>query len=53
MEVTVHRDKRIVEVWLTNQEQADNALREKLQDSEKYGWCIRTVWGVGYKFEMK
>ena len=28
-------------------------IREKLPDSEKYGWCIRTVWGVGYKFEMK
>ena len=28
-------------------------LREKLTDSEKYGWCIRTIWGVGYKFEMK
>lgn len=28
-------------------------VREKLPDSEKYGWCIRTVWGVGYKFEAK
>lgn len=37
MEVTVHRDKRIVEVWLTNQEQADTDLREKLQ--ELYGLC--------------
>ncbi len=28
-------------------------LREKLQNSEQYGWCIRTVWGVGYKFEVR
>ena len=28
-------------------------LREKLVDCEKYGWQIRTVWGVGYKFEVK
>ena len=28
-------------------------LREKLQDSESLGWQIRTVWGVGYKFEVK
>ena len=28
-------------------------LREKLQDSEALGWTIRTVWGVGYKFEVK
>ena len=28
-------------------------LREKLPDSEKYGWRIHTVWGVGYKFEVK
>ena len=27
-------------------------LREKLPDCEKHGWCIRTVWGVGYKFEL-
>lgn len=26
-------------------------LREKLPGSEKYGWSIKTVWGVGYKFE--
>ena len=24
-----------------------------LQDSETLGWQIRTVWGVGYKFEVK
>lgn len=28
-------------------------LREKLPGCEKYGWYIHTVWGVGYKFEMK
>ena len=28
-------------------------LREKLTDSEKYGWSIHTVRGVGYKFEVK
>lgn len=28
-------------------------IREKLPDSEKFGWSIRTVWGVGYKFELK
>lgn len=39
-------DSRTVDVHI-------NRLREKLQGSEKYGWCIKTVWGVGYKFEMK
>lgn len=28
-------------------------LREKLTESEKLGWQIKTVWGVGYKFEVK
>ncbi|MBQ8507311.1 MAG: response regulator transcription factor [Clostridia bacterium] len=28
-------------------------LREKLTDGEKLGWMIKTVWGVGYKFEVK
>ncbi len=27
-------------------------LRDKLPDSEKHGWAIRTVYGVGYKFEV-
>lgn len=26
-------------------------IREKLPDSE--GWAIKTVWGIGYKFEVK
>ena len=28
-------------------------LREKLTDGEKMGWQIKTVWGVGYNFEVK
>lgn len=28
-------------------------LREKLTGCEEYGWQIKTVWGVGYKFEVK
>ncbi len=28
-------------------------LREKLPESEALGWLIRTVWSVGYKFEVK
>ena len=28
-------------------------LREKLTDGEQMGWQIKTVWGVGYKFEVK
>ena len=28
-------------------------VREKLPDSERYGWSIRTVWGVGYKFDLE
>lgn len=28
-------------------------LREKLTDCEALGWSIRTVWSVGYKFEVK
>ncbi len=28
-------------------------LREKLTGSEKFGWQIKTVWGVGYKFEVQ
>ena len=39
-------DSRTVDVHIKR-------LREKISDSEKYGWSIRTVWGVGYKFEVK
>ena len=28
-------------------------LREKLNGGETLGWSIKTVWGVGYKFEVK
>ena len=36
-------DSRTVDVHIKR-------LREKLQGSEAFGWQIRTVWGVGYKF---
>ena len=39
-------DSRTVDVHIKR-------LREKLQNSEAFGWQIRTVWGVGYKFEVK
>lgn len=39
-------DSRTVDVHIKR-------LREKLQGSEGFGWQIRTVWGVGYKFEVK
>ena len=38
-------DSRTVDVHIKR-------LREKLQGSEELGWQIRTVWGVGYKFEV-
>ena len=38
-------DSRTVDVHIKR-------LREKLQDSEKYGWTIYTVRGVGYKFSV-
>lgn len=28
-------------------------VREKFPDCESHGWTIRTVWGVGYKFEVQ
>ena len=28
-------------------------LREKLTEGESMGWSIKTVWGVGYKFDTK
>ncbi len=39
-------DSRTVDVHIKR-------IREKLVGSEKYNWQIRTVWGVGYKFEVK
>jgi DNA-binding response OmpR family regulator len=39
-------DSRTVDVHIKR-------LREKLPGCEDYGWHIRTVWGVGYKFEVK
>ena len=38
-------DSRTVDVHIKR-------LREKLVASEKLGWQIKTVWGVGYKFEV-
>ena len=37
-------DSRTVDVHIKR-------VREKLEDSGKYGWRIHTVRGVGYKFE--
>ena len=28
-------------------------IREKLTGCEEYGWHIKTIWSVGYKFEVK
>ena len=39
-------DSRTVDVHIKR-------LREKLPGCESLGWQIRTVWGVGYKFEVK
>mgnify|MGYP002553982540 FL=1 len=39
-------DSRTVDVHIKR-------IREKLPGSEEYGWQIKTVWGVGYKFEVK
>ena len=39
-------DSRTVDVHIKR-------LREKLPDSEKYGWSLHTVRGVGYKFSTK
>ena len=39
-------DSRTVDVHIKR-------LREKLSGGEAMGWSIKTVWGVGYKFEVK
>jgi len=39
-------DSRTVDVHIKR-------LREKLPDSEKYGWSLHTVRGVGYKFATR
>ncbi len=39
-------DSRTVDVHIKR-------LREKLPESEQFGWLIRTIWSVGYKFEVK
>ncbi len=38
-------DSRTVDVHIKR-------LREKLEDASE-NWCLKTVWGVGYKFETK
>ena len=37
-------DSRTVDVHIKR-------IREKVSDGE--GWSLQTVWGVGYKFEVK
>ncbi|NLG24132.1 MAG: response regulator transcription factor, partial [Clostridiales bacterium] len=39
-------DSRTVDVHIKR-------LRNKLTGSEELGWSIKTVWGVGYKFEVR
>ena len=39
-------DSRTVDVHIKR-------VRAKLADGEAMGWSIKTVWGVGYKFEVK
>ncbi len=39
-------DSRTVDVHIKR-------LREKLTGAEDLGWSIKTIWGVGYKFEVK
>lgn len=39
-------DSRTVDVHIKR-------IREKLPDCEQFGWQIKTVWRVGYKFELK
>ena len=39
-------DSRTVDVHIKR-------LREKLPERARFGWSIRTVWSVGYKFEIK
>lgn len=36
MEINVRDDRKIVEVWLTNQEKQDEALREQLKNFYQY-----------------
>lgn len=38
-------DSRTVDVHIKR-------IREKLPDSEAFGWQIKTVWSIGYKFEV-
>ena len=54
------RDQLLEQVWgynfFGNSRTVDvhiKRIREKLPGSEEYGWQIKTVWSVGYKFEVK
>ena len=55
------RDQLLEQVWGFNflgdssrtVDQHIKRLREKLPECEQHGWLIRTIWGVGYKFEVK
>ncbi|MDO4548467.1 MAG: response regulator transcription factor, partial [Clostridia bacterium] len=38
-------DSRTVDVHIKR-------IREKLPNCEQYGWAIKTVWSVGYKFDL-
>lgn len=39
-------DSRTVDVHIKR-------LREKLEEAGDVNWCLKTVWGVGYKFEVR
>ena len=55
------RDKLMEKVWGYQPEGGDlrtvdthvKRLRRKLEESHAVSWSIVTVWGVGYKFQMK
>jgi DNA-binding response OmpR family regulator len=55
------REKLMEKVWGYQPEGSDlrtvdthiKRLRRKLEESHQVPWSIATVWGVGYKFQMK
>ena len=58
--IALTREKLISEVWgydfFGDSRTVDvhvKRLRDKLVGSEEMGWALKTVWGVGYKFEVK
>ena len=51
-QVDVLRSERVNQDELLSKLKEDDSIREKLEGvSDK--WSIKTVWGVGYKFETK